>query len=375
MYADLLVTVDGRKAFHAKRVGLQLVPDWPMEHWKHLAPAQTQLTGEPVPLRSLSGLVNYVEPKPCATVDGFAFDYHSLLACAWGPPSAAFGPFYKRFDGTRRAARLPGPPYHFMSRITKLDGPLGGMKPGTTVEVEYDVPVEQWYFEQNGNPTMPFCVVMEAALQPCGWLASYVGSALTTETDMLFRNLDGTGTMFTEILPASGIFKTKVKLLSISQSAGMIIENFDVECFIGEQKVFAMKTVFGFFPKEAFENQVGLPVTPDERTRMTAPAKQTIDLTARPREVLRRRAAAARRHAADARPGDRVHARTAGRRTSATCARRRPSTSTSGSSRRTSSRTRCSRARWASRRCASCCSSSCSRRAWARASRTRASSR
>ena len=284
VWADLLVTVDGRKAFHAKRVGLRLVPDWPMEQWKHLGPAQTQLTGEPVPLRSLSGMVNYVEPRPCATVDGFAFDYHSLLACAWGPPSKAFGPFYARFDGTRRAARLPGPPYHFMSRITKLDGPLGGMKPGTTVEVEYDVPVEQWYFEQNGNPTMPFCVVMEAALQPCGWLASYVGSALTTETDMLFRNLDGTGTMFAEILPTSGIFKTKVKLLSLSQSAGMIIENFEVECFIGDTKVFAMKTVFGFFPKEAFENQVGLPVSPEERTRHLAPAKQTIDLTSRPQK-------------------------------------------------------------------------------------------
>ncbi|MDP1829027.1 MAG: beta-ketoacyl synthase N-terminal-like domain-containing protein [Archangium sp.] len=282
VWADLLVTVDGRKAFHAKRVGLRLVPDWPMEHWKHLGPVATQLTGEAVPLRSLSGMAGYVEPKPCATVDGFAFDYHSLLACAWGPPSKAFGPFYARFDGTRRAARLPGPPYHFMSRITKLDGALGGMKPGTAVEVEYDVPVEQWYFEQNGNPTMPFCVVMEAALQPCGWLASYVGSALTTETDMLFRNLDGTGTMHVEILPSSGIFKTKVKMLSLSQSAGMIIENFEVECFVGDTKVFDMKTVFGFFPKEAFENQVGLPVTPDERARLTAPAKTTIDLTTRP---------------------------------------------------------------------------------------------
>ncbi|MFZ4539449.1 beta-ketoacyl synthase N-terminal-like domain-containing protein, partial [Propionivibrio sp.] len=282
VFADLLCTVDGRKAFHARGVGLQLVPDWPLEHWQHLAPAATLLTGQPVPLRSLAGLVDYCEPKPAATVDGFAFDYHSLLACAWGPPSAAFGPFYSRFDGTRRAARLPGPPYHFMSRVTGLDGPLGGMKSGTAVEVEYDVPVEQWYFEQNGNPTMPFCVVMEAALQPCGWLASYVGSALTSETDMLFRNLDGTGTLLQEVFPSSGIFRTKVKMLSVSQSAGMIIENFEVECFVGDQRVFEMKTVFGFFPKEAFENQVGLPVSPEERAWMEAPAEQVIDLTSRP---------------------------------------------------------------------------------------------
>jgi len=282
VFADLLCTVDGRKAFHARGVGLQLVPDWPLEHWQHLAPAATQLTGEPVPLRSLAGLVDYREPKPSATVDGFAFDYHSLLACAWGPPSAAFGPFYARFDGTRRAARLPGPPYHFMSRVTALDGPLGGMKAGTSVEVEYDVPVEQWYFEQNGNPTMPFCVVMEAALQPCGWLASYVGSALTSETDMLFRNLDGTGTLLQEIFPSSGIFRTRVKMLSVSQSAGMIIENFEVECYVGDQRVFEMKTVFGFFPKEAFENQVGLPVSPTERAWLESPIENVIDLTQRP---------------------------------------------------------------------------------------------
>ncbi|MBK6908315.1 MAG: beta keto-acyl synthase [Rhodocyclaceae bacterium] len=286
LVADLLCTVDGKKAFHARGVGLRLVPDWPLEHWQHLLPAATQLTGDSVPLRTLAGLAGYREPKPVAVVDGFAFDYHSLLACAWGPPSKAFGPFYACFDGTRRAARLPGPPYHFMSRITKLDGPnggqLGGMQPGTTVEVEYDVPAEQWYFEQNGNATMPFCVIMEAALQPCGWLASYVGSALTSDTDMLFRNLDGTGTLHHEILPGSGPFRTQVKILSVSQSAGMIIENFAVECFVGDQLVFDMKTVFGFFPKEAFENQVGLPASAEERAWMQAPAEQTIDLSTRP---------------------------------------------------------------------------------------------
>jgi 3-hydroxymyristoyl/3-hydroxydecanoyl-(acyl carrier protein) dehydratase len=222
-----------------------------------------------------------VEPAPIATVVGFAYDYASLLACAWGPPSKAFGPMYLPFDGPRRAARLPGPPYHFMSRVTKIDGPVAGLQPGTSVEVEYDVPVEQWYFQQNGHPTMPFCVVMEAALQPCGWLASYVGSALTNEADLLFRNLDGTGTLLREVLPASGTFRTRVKLLSISQSAGMIIENFEVTCSLDGEPVFEMKTVFGFFPKEAFENQVGLPVTAEDRARLAEPSSQTFDFAAR----------------------------------------------------------------------------------------------
>ena len=96
LYADILCTVDGLKAFHCHRMGLRLVPDWPLEKIAALNPAA-------------------YDSIPVATVDGFKFDYASLLACAWGKPSKAFGEMYKVFDQTNRVARLPGPPYHFMS--------------------------------------------------------------------------------------------------------------------------------------------------------------------------------------------------------------------------------------------------------------------
>ncbi len=101
LYADLLCTVDGLKAFHARRVALQLVPDWPM---------QTALA------------------LPNQRADEFVFDEKSLLACALGRPSAAFGPMYQRFDGPTRVARLPSPPYHFISRIAEVHGPIGVMQ-------------------------------------------------------------------------------------------------------------------------------------------------------------------------------------------------------------------------------------------------------
>ena len=42
----------------------------------------------------------------------------------------------------------------------------------------------------------------------------------------------------------------------------MIIEAFEVECSDGERRVFDAETVFGFFPPEAFADQVGLPPPP-----------------------------------------------------------------------------------------------------------------
>ena len=265
VYADLLCTVDGRKAFHARRVGLELVPDWPLEH-------QPLLEG-------------HVETKAVASVptpDGgrFEFGYPSLLACAWGRPSAAFGPMYGPFDGPRRVPRLPGPPYHFLSRVTRTSGRIGGMEVGSTVEVEYDIPPDAWYFDDNGARTMPYAVLLEAALQPCGWLASYIGSALTVKDELCFRNLDGTGTLEGELFDDAGTLVTRVTLTNISQSAGMIIVNFEVGCFLGERRVYDMTTVFGFFPPVALANQLGLPTRDADRRWLTEPSDYHADLSA-----------------------------------------------------------------------------------------------
>ena len=268
LYADLLVTVDGRKAFHAKRVGLELVPDWPLSSRPEL-------------------LADHRETKAVASVpqsDGstFEFGYPALLACAWGKPSAAFGEMYSAFDGPRRVPRLPGPPYHFLSRVVSLDGPIGVLKSGAVVVVEYDVPEDVWYLAENGCPTMPFCVLLEAALQPCGWLASYIGSALTSQNDLCFRNLDGTCRQYEELHAGSGTMSSHVTLTNLSQSAGMIIVSFKVECTIDGRLVYDMDTVFGFFPVEALEQQIGLPTSDELRAELTVDSSFEVDLKSRP---------------------------------------------------------------------------------------------
>jgi 3-oxoacyl-(acyl-carrier-protein) synthase/3-hydroxymyristoyl/3-hydroxydecanoyl-(acyl carrier protein) dehydratase/1-acyl-sn-glycerol-3-phosphate acyltransferase len=248
LWADLLCTVDGLKAFHCHRMGLRLVPGWPMD-----------------------------EDRPPAAP--FSFDPRSLLACAIGKPSEAFGPMYQVFDGPRRVPRLPSPPYHFMSRITGTEGPQGGMKTGSAVECEYDIPVDAWYFRENGHPSMPYCVLLEAALQPCGWLASYVGSALTVDEELAFRNLDGSGTVHSTIEPGCKILCTRAVLTGISSSAGMIIQTFDVTVRADSKLVYELKTVFGFFPPAALAAQKGLPVPEGENPEEIASSAVEIDLT------------------------------------------------------------------------------------------------
>ncbi|MEB3197744.1 MAG: beta-ketoacyl synthase N-terminal-like domain-containing protein, partial [Candidatus Sericytochromatia bacterium] len=272
LWADLLVTVDGLKAFHCRRMGLRLVPGFPME--------------------AEQDRMEVVDRGAVAVQDGFAFGQRSLWACAWGKPSMAFGPQFKGFDAGKRLPRLPGPPYHFMTRIASLDGQLGEPRLGSTIVAEYDIPSDAWYFQENGHPTMPFAVLLEAALQPCGWLASFVGTPLRAEQELFFRNLDGTSTLRRELAPDDGTLATRVTLTKSAQSAGMVIVGFDVRCTLPAQDdalVFEMNTVFGFFPGAALASQVGIPPTPEEAAVLVEPSDFRVDLL---RESRRYRAPA-----------------------------------------------------------------------------------
>ena len=247
LYAEILCIVDGINSFHCKRLGLQLIPDWPM----HSRPDLMSLT---------------TPPGKFATVGDVRGDYKALLACAWGKPSAVFGSMYRVFDGHRRGPRLPGPPYHFMSRITEINGQPGEVQVGASIVCEYDVPQNDWYYEQAGGPGMPYSVLLEVNLQPCGWLASFTGVPVRAPTDLRFRNLDGRGAVHHDVLPGSGPLSTKVTLTRSSQFGSISIMHFTTVCHQGSQLVSEFETSFGFFTEQALADQVGVPTDDAART-------------------------------------------------------------------------------------------------------------
>ncbi|MCV7441819.1 3-hydroxyacyl-[acyl-carrier-protein] dehydratase FabA [Mycobacterium paraense] len=268
VFADLLCTVDGLPAFHCRRMGLRLSPGCPMD----------------MGVKELDG---YAESKPVAEGHGVKFDYTAMLACAIAKPSLALGPLYEKFDTDRRVARLPGPPYHFMSRVTEVVGELGVAKPGAHVVAEYDVPSDAWYFAENKGSnrkqTMPNAVLMEIALQPCGWLGAYAGCPLDFDVDLFFRNLDGTGTQHREITPSTGTLRIKAVLKSVAQAGGTIIVSFDGEIAADDGIVYTFDTVFGYFRLEALQQQVGLPVSAEQRAQLELGCDAPIvDLGTRP---------------------------------------------------------------------------------------------
>jgi 3-hydroxymyristoyl/3-hydroxydecanoyl-(acyl carrier protein) dehydratase len=186
------------------------------------------------------------------------YDSARIRAFSNGNPSEAFGEPYRVFDRERVIARLPGPPYQFLDCITAVTGEPFVMKAGAACAAQYTVPPDAWYFGANRCENMPFSVLLEIALQPCGWLAAYCGSALTSTEDLSFRNLGGRATQFRPVTPESGTLATGVKMTGVSSSAGMIIQHYDMRVRDEVGDLYTGTTYFGFFTKSALANQVGI---------------------------------------------------------------------------------------------------------------------
>jgi len=250
--ADAVMFVDGKKAVRFSNVSYRLHGlDEPTlrEGWHRSTPLSS--TGLPV------GLVPELR-EATASLPAAFYGPEQILAYAVGKPSEGFGKPYRVFDEDRIIARLPGPPFLFVDRVTRVEAEPFVLAKTDWVHSEWDVQPNAWYFAGGATRTMPFCIFLEAALQPCGWLAAYLGSALRSEDQLHFRNLEGSATLYHEITPDMGTLSSRVRLTSFSEAGGMIIQGFDLELSSGSEVIYEGSTRFGFFPTASLKAQIGI---------------------------------------------------------------------------------------------------------------------
>ena len=132
------------------------------------------------------------------------------------------------------------------------------MVAGGVIEAEYDVPPDAWYFEAERQPIMPFAVLLEVALQSCGFLAAYVGSALTSPVDLAFRNLEGEAELLEAVPPGCGTLTTQVRAAASASSGGMIIQSYEFVVSGGGRDRLSRPNDVRLFLALALAQQVGI---------------------------------------------------------------------------------------------------------------------
>ncbi len=236
--ADLEIISDGIITVHFENLGLQLREK---DNPKYLDPSGETAISE----RSKGALMNERD------IETFAL----------GSMEDCFGPEYAVYNG-RNTSRQPNTDLQVISRILSVDGKRHDFSKPVTILAEYDVPTDAWYYEQNATKTMPYSILMEIALQPCGLLGAYLGSTLQfPDMDLYLRNLDGDGESFD--LPMGTDFRGKTILnKSILTSSiahgGTILQRYTFELSVDGHTFYKGNSSFGFFTKEALASQAGL---------------------------------------------------------------------------------------------------------------------
>jgi len=177
-----------------------------------------------------------------------------------GSVSKCFGAEFDIYDtGEVTASRMPNTHLNFVHRVLEVKGERHKFTPKSTIITEYDAPVDTWYYRHNSSDTIPYSVLMEIALQPCGFLSAYLGTTLLYPNESLyFRNLDGQGRILKNVDIRGKTVTNTARLLSQSNIQGMIIQRFDFEMVYDGEPFYQGDASFGFFSSNALANQVGL---------------------------------------------------------------------------------------------------------------------
>jgi 3-hydroxymyristoyl/3-hydroxydecanoyl-(acyl carrier protein) dehydratase len=278
--ADVIARLNERVIFHGRHLALQLVPDWPLEQFLSRRGASDGMEPQPVP----GGLAGRHTGPEAAQMDGIEAGYPGLLAFAWGRAQDVFGARMAMLDGPTRWIRLPAPPFLFYTRVTAIEAQAGDPRPGSRIMTYWDIPETAWFFTESGGLTMPFTVLLEAMLQPSGWLMVFAsplepdGHPLTGHV----RNLDGVMTVHDEVRPGAGPLDVAVELDSTARFGGTMLLTVRIEASIAGRPISEARTTFGFFSPQALTEQEGLPATARERTLINGASDRVTDLRTTP---------------------------------------------------------------------------------------------
>ncbi len=186
------------------------------------------------------------------------FARRDLEEFALGSLERCFGPEYAVFNG-RQVPRIPNGDLLLFDRVLEIEGQRHQLNAPARITTACEVPADAWYFQHNASPFVPLSVLMEMALQPCGFLSAYLGTALSApDQDFLFRNLDGTATLLTDLDLRGQTVINHASLHSTVSGAGTIIQSFSFCLSCNGVDFYRGELVFGYFPPAVMARQAGL---------------------------------------------------------------------------------------------------------------------
>lgn len=198
--------------------------------------------------------------------EGVIWDEADLLEFAVGNVANVFGPEFGVIDGYAKRVRLPAPPYHFVTRVTAIDGKTGEFKP-STITTEYDVPEDAWYAVDGGVPP---AVTVEAG-QCDLLLVSYLGIDFRNKGERVYRLLDST-LVFRGNLPQVGqTLRYDISIDRFVHQGDTTLFFFSYKCYADGELILELHDACaGFFSQAELDTPLGVVMTEKEKAARAA---------------------------------------------------------------------------------------------------------
>ena len=169
--------------------------------------------------------------------------------------SEILGPKFKEVDSYDVRARMPSPPFQFVDRVLKLNADIGVLKAKSSIEFEYDIPVDSMFSLSFGMSQVPLFESGHAGIL----LMGLIGSDFSSKGQTRFRVTDTELTFLGPLPQAGQTINGRFTVTDLIQNASKLVVFYDFDLFQKDgSPIFKSKGLGGFFSKDELEDSKGV---------------------------------------------------------------------------------------------------------------------
>lgn len=185
----------------------------------------------------------------------YLWDREQVVTMTDTSMSAVLGAQYQQVDTYPVRARMPLPPFLFVSRIVSIDAEFGVLRPSSIV-AEYDLDADSVF--RNGDRLISTLIASEATHIGI-FLMGYIGVDAMYNGTLSFRALDSAQTYFSETLFRAGdTLKTVFKIRRFVQNGATTLVFYTAESYNNDELICVSESSGGFFTKTELQSNKGI---------------------------------------------------------------------------------------------------------------------
>lgn len=207
------------------------------------------------------------KPVDAAPKKEYLWDRAQVIEMTDRSMAAVLGDKYKEVDKYPIRARMPLPPFLFVSRIISIDAEFGKLRPSSIV-AEYDLD-ETCVFRTGDTQISP--LIGSEASHIAIFLIAYMGLDAMSKGTLSYRAIDSSQVSYSERpFKVGDTMRTVLKINRFVQNGSTILLFFTFETYNGEELIAITEATGGFFTKAELTSNKGI-ITPKKVLKKLEP--------------------------------------------------------------------------------------------------------